>query len=82
MERSIDYSTIYEGRFCKFFVDNMDPNTCNLEGGKTFNDMAIIVSITDENSTTKKIPLRKILDEEILQKSHIPILHSFTNSLS
>lgn len=82
MERSIDYSTIYEGRFCKFFVDNMDPNTCNLEGGNTFNDMAIIVSITDENSTPKKIPLRKILDEEILQKSHIPILHSFTNSLS
>ena len=82
MERSIDYFTIHEGRFCKFFVDNTNPNTCNLEGRNSFNDMAIIVSITDENSTTKKIPLRKILDEEILQKSHIPILHSFTNSLS
>ena len=74
MESTVDFFAVNEDSFCKFSADNVDHNTCTLDGRNTFHVMGMIASITNGHFSTKKIPRREVLDDVILKKSHVPIV--------
>ena len=47
MESTIDFFTVNEDSFCKFSADNVDHNTCILDGRNTFHVMGMLASITN-----------------------------------
>ena len=77
MESNVDLSECFqsESSFLKFAADNVDHNTCTLDGRNTFHGMGMIASISMGKFMAKEIPRKKVSDKELLTKSHVPIIH-------
>ena len=63
-----------EGSFVKFSADNVDHNTCTLDGRNTFHGMGMIASITKGKFIRQDISREKVSNKELLTKSHAQIL--------
>ena len=64
----------FGGGFVKFSADNVDHNTCTLDGLSTFHGMGMIASITQGQVIRREIPREKVSDKELITKSQIPII--------
>ena len=58
----------------KFSADNVDHNTCTLNGQNTFHGMGMIASISKGKFRSKQIPRKKGSDKELLKVSHVEII--------
>ena len=59
----------------KFSADNVDHNTRTLDGKDTFHGMGMIAIVSNGVFTEKRMCRRVVADEEILQKSKVPVLN-------
>ena len=50
----------------KFSTDNVDHNTCTLNGLNTFHGMGMIASINKGKFCTTEVPCKKVSDKELL----------------
>ena len=63
-----------EGSFVKFSADNVDHNTCTLDGSNTFHGMGMIASIKKGKFKSREFTREKVSDKELVTKSHVQIL--------
>ena len=57
----------------KISADNVDHNSCTLDGQNTFHGMGMIASISNGKFHTTPIPRKIVTDRELLKASKVPI---------
>ena len=53
----------------KFSADNVDYNTCTLNGLNTFHGMGMLATINKGKFCTTEVPRKKVSDKELLKKN-------------
>lgn len=61
--------------FIQYVADNVDHNTCTLDGFDTFHGMGMIATVTPGTSSTKGIPRKTVKVEDITNVGKVNIEH-------
>ena len=58
----------------KFSADNVDHNTCTLNGLNTFHGMGMIASISKGKFCITEVPCKKVSGKELLKKTCVDVI--------